>query len=113
LYFDKMISGYVSDYDNAEFSTNTSLDYYSVNKEDRYYWITAPMLVQVIDWFREKHKIIIEISTNWKNHKQIDGWDVFVGDLKLVSDSPTLFNGIHEDYYSALIYGIEESIKLI
>ena len=74
LYFDKMISGYLCDLsDNTDFSTNSSLDNFLVNKTDENYWITAPMKNQVIEWFRDNHKILIQPQPNSNEYKVI-GW---------------------------------------
>ena len=75
--------------------------------------INAPLYQQVIDWFRDKHKISIMVVPNWEHHKKMDGWDCFVDSLKLDMDSPTFFNGISEDYYSGLDWSIKEALKVI
>ena len=75
--------------------------------------ISAPLYQQVVDWFRDKHKISIMVVPNWEHHKKMDGWDCFVDSLKLDRDSPTFFNGISEDYYSGLDWSIREALKVI
>lgn len=112
LYFDKMICGYASDLENKDFSTNSSLDNYSVNKEDRYYWITAPMLVQVIDWLRVKHDIELGSPKNiifngGKRHFRVSIYKIAEKKGLLKELSP--FN----EYYEALNEAIKQALKLI
>lgn len=57
LYFNKLLSGYASDKD--ELTTNSRCDLYTINKERPHYWKTAPLIQQVVDWLKEKHKIYI------------------------------------------------------
>jgi hypothetical protein len=114
LYFDKMISGYLSDLsDNTDFSTNSNFDnHFLVNKTDANYWITAPMLVQVIDWLREKHSIELGSPKNiifngGKRHFRVSIYKIREkkGLLKELSG----FN----EYYEALNEAIKQAIKLI
>lgn len=111
LYFDKMISGYESDVSESnDFSTNTSLDNFDVNKKDKSnYWITAPLLTQVIDWFREKHNLYIEIRADYNDYTFcINSKDHNNKRLKELR-----MNFGFKEYYETLNKAIEESLKLI
>lgn len=113
LYFDKMICGYVSDLlEKNNFSTNSSLDGYSVNNIDENYWITAPTKQQVIDWFREKHFIDICIQLNLNHEYSAHIYKRFhsVNEGKDLKDFNTP-NG--SDYYLVKDKAIEEALKLI
>lgn len=66
----------------------------------------APLYQQVIDWFREKHDILIFVSA-YKKDKYI--YQLYSYDDKELSDiSEWIFT-----YYEALTKAIEEALKLI
>lgn len=73
--------------------------------------VSAPLYQQVVDWFREKHNLHIEINsmgfgyvgTHNNTPKPISSW----------SEDKRLFTEPFEDYYDALNKSIEEAIKLI
>lgn len=113
LYFDKMISGYASDLsERTDFSTNSDFDkYFLVNKTDENYWITAPMLVQVIDWLREKHNIELGSPKNiifngGKRHFRVSIYEIGETKKCLLQQ----LSGFNE-YYEALNTGIEQALK--
>jgi hypothetical protein len=99
LYFDKMICGYASDLsEKTDFSTNSDFDKnFLVNKTDKNYWITAPMKNQVIDWFRDNHKMLIQPQPNSNEYKVI-GWG---------------FGLLKESTLTDINQAIEQAIKLI
>jgi len=76
-------------------------------------WLT-PLYQQVIDWFREKHRIIISV-----NHKTIvkhSSFPVvkFMGTVNVVNKELKTFNTSElPDYYLALTKAIIEALKLI
>lgn len=68
--------------------------------------LPAPLLQQVIDWFREKHKVHISINEDFDNGK-------FLGYFGLISDK----NGFTEmntkiNYHEALTDAIEHVLKI-
>ena len=60
-YFDKMICGYEMDIDYSDFSTNSGLNNFDVNKDGTHYWVTRPTYEQVFEWFRNNFKLHKEI----------------------------------------------------
>ncbi|MBK7362647.1 MAG: hypothetical protein IPJ01_10165 [Micavibrio sp.] len=114
LYFDKMICGYVSDLsENTEFSTNSDLNRYDINKKEDTYWITAPMLVQVIDWLREKHNVELGSPKNiifngGKRHFRVSIYKIGETKKGLLQE----LSGFNE-YYEALNTAVEQALKLI
>jgi hypothetical protein len=75
------------------------------------YKTLAPLYQQVVDWFREKHKILIEVYP-------LDSWNNFVFKIT-VEDVMTPFTELryneqeHTDYYKALTNAMIEALKLI
>jgi len=73
--------------------------------------ICSPLYQQVVDWFREKHKIELS-TTSWKKESAIGGivWYYSVNDI----GKPCKFNCIdHETIYEALTGAINEAFKII
>lgn len=69
---------------------------------------TAPLYQDVVDWFREKHKIIIDVRTMWINKA--------IGLSEIDSFVPHCNHDIDEeykDYYEAFNRAIERAIELI
>lgn len=66
---------------------------------------SAPLYQQVIDWFREKHNISIEL--HWQQGSQ--GWSYCYG----YNAGDWFFPKETYKYYEALTKAIEEAIKLI
>ncbi len=75
--------------------------------------IKAPMYQQVIDWFRLKHNIIIQVSFRdiyYSNNKFKFIINIYCNNCK--SDFNIVDTGI-DDYYENLIDGITDALKLI
>lgn len=72
--------------------------------------ISCPLYQQVLDWFREKHKISISIISH-----DIDNiiFHVYQGNIFIESDDLENAEHNYEDYYKCLNQAIEEAIKLI
>lgn len=80
-----------------------------VKNSEMRYGFTSPLYQQVVDWFREKHLLVIEIriATNGR-------W--FYGIYKIVNDGvpkEMAINYYTKTYYEALTAAIEEALKLI
>ncbi len=74
----------------------------------------APLFQQMINWFRIKHDISIEVTVNWEHHRKFDGYEFFINDLSLKRDSPTVGGfEICETYETCIERAIEEALKLI
>lgn len=82
--------------------------------------LTSPMYQQIVDWFREKHKIQIKIIA-FTTESQVK-WYYECQDLTLVKSKHTkemVFKfkvpspNISNSYYEALNKAIEEAFKLI
>lgn len=63
----------------------------------------APLYQQTVDWFREKHKIHIEIS-----HRRDDEYAVYN-----LNDKGVFYRAICKGYYDSYNLAITESFKLI
>lgn len=70
-------------------------------------WLSAPLYQQVIDWFRDKHNVIISVEPR-KN-------GVFKGNREYFISGEWRSNYTEDymDYYGALTKAIEEALKLI
>lgn len=84
--------------DSASGSINTDLSDY----ED----CSAPLYQQVIDWFRNTHKIIIES----RPLNTLGWWDALIYNQEC---ERIYRDGGYKTYYEALTKAIEEAIKLI
>ncbi len=76
--------------------------------------VNAPLYQQVIDWFREKHKLHVEASwqtTNDEINHKVTYWSMISKEDDLGFDTKEYF-GLNS-YYEALDKAIEEAIKLI
>jgi hypothetical protein len=73
---------------------------------------TAPLYQQLLDWFREKYVIDVNIHLNMKNEYSAHIYKRFhsINEEKDFKDF-IVPNG--PDYYKVLIKGIEEAFKLI
>ena len=74
-----------------------------------YNYVTAPLYQQVVDWFREKHKVVIKIDVcelnciyAWVREQDSNNH------LKIKFDSDD-----HTDYYTCFNEAINEALKLI
>ncbi len=67
----------------------------------------APIYQQVVDWFRDKHKILIYVLTDYH-----DGVLLGYAGHTEVSDGITEYE-TEDTYYEALDKAIEEALKLI
>jgi len=73
-------------------------------------FVGAPLYQQVIDWFREKHNIYIEIKLGIRNNL------LYIGEIYTIRDtykSNIKLTNYFDSYYKALTEAIEETLKLI
>jgi len=73
--------------------------------------ITAPLYQQIVDWFRDKHNLMIEIGLEDSNL-----FDYIIGNMitkKVIKRNYLESNNLHKTYYEALEKAIEEAFKLI
>jgi membrane carboxypeptidase/penicillin-binding protein PbpC len=70
--------------------------------------LAAPLYQQIIDWFREKHEILIKVDPCELNIFYSWVKDCRDGTCRIKYDSP-----LTTDYYEALKKAIEEAFKLI
>lgn len=77
--------------------------------------ISAPLYQQVIDWFREKHKIFISINVSLNSIKFKKPELHFNMDILKNKQQPSFKSSRSEsvDYYEKLNEAIEEALKLI
>ncbi len=83
--------------------------YLIIQKDLDFKFILAPLYQQVIDWFREKHKIVIGIT--YLRDVEEDLWYFDIVEINKNYDTGTSID--YKTYYKALNAAIEESIKLI
>jgi predicted ATP-grasp superfamily ATP-dependent carboligase len=72
-------------------------------------FISAPLYQQVVDWFREKHKIVIYVGLY--DREDVNSWKYEItkyGEYKLMGMSKQF----PCTYYEALTKAIEEALKL-
>lgn len=83
--------------------------------------LAAPLYQQIIDWFRETHKITIEVRFMYKNGRNGIYWQYDIHKIIIplgVGDSSILSNGMltneeYSFYYDALNEAIKEAFKQI
>jgi hypothetical protein len=100
--FDEECMGYYNG-ENLQIIALVPLSSLNINNKN----IDAPLYQQVIDWFREKHKIHITID-NW------NGWCYTIEDVPFTKSlvDGTL-NYPSSIYYEAMNAAITEALKLI
>lgn len=85
-----------------------------IYRKDNYPCVLAPMYQQVIDWFRLKYNLHIEIQID-KTCEPKYCYEIYhykdFGNWKLVSKRPEMF--LHLNYYDNLNEAIKEAITLI
>ncbi len=81
------------------------------NNEIPEHYVSAPLYQQLVDWFREKHNLLILVSNVNKPEIGMYGYDIH----RLPSGVITMWNKEQsvKTYYEALNKSIEESFKLI
>ena len=98
------------------FSLERPIDYNSTVIEskilDKFYpFYSAPLWQQVIDWFREDHKLEVSIKS-WKNEG--DGKIIYVYSVKELGKPSTFrFDVKSEDYYEIVEKAILKALELI
>lgn len=77
--------------------------------------ILAPVYQQVIDWLREEHNIEINVNNYYRNSKNYKPeYQIYInGQQQSIEYSSSSSVVLYANYYAALNYGIEESLKLI
>lgn len=73
----------------------------------------APTYQQVVDWFRKKHKIHIEIYSDDSTGDLRYHYALCLPRIKTYEVNKTRYNYLHVDYYSALNEAIWQALKLI
>ena len=101
-----VIASYKSEFKNDIYPTK----YWSEDNRNSM-WIegiiSAPLYQQVIDWFREKHNLHIEVRRN------LDGWAYNIIEFSKGNKCIISKPNETEDYYQELKTAIEEALKLI
>lgn len=93
---------------NAVFKSNHS-----------YYKHTAILYQQVIDWFREKHGMHLDVTFREVNGNKIEGINSVYFDIEIYKlsggDATKIykFSEYSDNYYESLNKAIEESLKII
>lgn len=96
-------SGYLSD---TNFEVNSDLN------DATGYWVAAPLYQQIVDWFREKHDIFIDIRRAYWRDNDVEYNDFIYPPKSNVHLDITLGNEF-PTYYEALDNAIKEALKLI
>ena len=137
---ENILQGDKTDY-RKKFNINVSdlEDDYIING-DKDYYISAPLYQQVVDWFRNKHDILISVESTFAagnkyetkysfiitgaNNRSSSGSDNYINVTTSNHAMCSRIGGNHSkhitlpyfattDYYEALTKAIEEAIKLI
>lgn len=96
-------------------------DYYSIrkpcmNRSNKPDYPAAPLYQQLVDWFREKHRLYVEVS--WQttddevNHKVTLWWMITKEDYNDKEGWPKESFG-HQTYYGALTAALTKAFELI
>lgn len=84
-------------------------------------YILAPLYQQVVDWFREKHRIIIRHDQHVDSWGTYDPLEKYFQFALIKVDGNGCSNAFHskdrgksfDSYYEAFDFAIEEALKLI
>ena len=78
-------------------------------------YLFAPLYQQVVDWFREKHDIIIEVQLDCTSYIKFCISVVKFREVSVFTSAPIAPRkwGLYRNYYEALTVAIEEALKLI
>jgi len=109
----KCLAGYSKD--SKLVFVSTIINYY-INE-----YIPAPMYQQVTEWFRDKHKLHLDINHFVGNQEDEIFWDYSISKIGTDVDDKGYWkplidfdsNRDYNSYYEALNKAIEESLKLI
>lgn len=106
--FDESCIAWFNDDRNIIFYPLLKGDSLGVRQQDLHYThLLAPLYQQIVDWFREKHKICITVQ-------QFDKW---FADIEDIPFTKALIDGRENygfnNYYEALNKAITEAFKLI
>lgn len=104
-YFHKELTFYTNEDDeySGECVELTAYKNESLNHFDVKNTVSAPLYQQLVDWFREKHSLSVEVSEWSKN---------FSGKVKPIGKS-LKFQSADKSYYEALESVLTEAFKLI
>jgi hypothetical protein len=78
------------------------------------YCTSIPTYFEVADWFRDKHKLSLEIESTWSNDKkeavEYRPWvTINRMDIDVIDDDEVYF----DDYYKAFEVCVEDALELI
>jgi len=102
--------------DSPEFRFRYNTQGHPINYNDGSYgrFISAPMYQQVVDWFRDVHKIIIVIDFYNNGDEWLDTtYDIRISEFKHFKTHDTFVGGESKNYYDVFNTAIEEALKLI
>lgn len=88
---------------------NSKLSEFTFGDEKRPQYIACPMYTQVVDWFREKHKVYVGVQLTGNSFKQ----EYLPYTINKLNPNNTLYFNPCKDYYEALTKSIEEALTLI
>lgn len=105
-------------------SKNLVIDGINSSNKDIFFFqperTTAPLYSQLVDWFREKHNILINVICYTKRFKEEMGmkeqydWGVLIDKPNItIQEENKASSGYESDYYIALNKAIQEAFKLI
>ena len=110
--FDEKCLGYINQEGKTYLFDFMLLDQYGLESNEEYEGILSPLYQQVIDWFREEHRLFITIIDGDKRNDNIFYW-FQVYDLNKQSAVVAVLDQEYKTYYEALDKAIEEALKLI
>ncbi len=97
-------------YDTGRLSTDLIISLEDKQLTNEFVNCSAPLYQQIVDWFREKHKIHIHVS-HWT--EQPVGDEIWTDCYQNFINGDALDVSIFKSYYEALKKAIEEAFKQI
>lgn len=88
------------------------LSEYSIQSDER---TLAPLYQQVVDWFREKHNLVLDVYQEFNDVDAYTGfWAVDISELRKYRKPHIVeIEETYADYYEAWNKAIEEALKVI
>ena len=116
LFLDKELSQLAKDkgFDDECLASHNSIHGFVLGNEQFTSNQPAPLYQQIIDWFREKHKIIIVIDFYNDGNEWLDTrFKIKISEFKHFKTHDSFVLNEINSYYEALDKAIEEAFKLI
>lgn len=80
------------------------------------HFISAPLYIQIVDWFRNEHKLVLDVFQQFDEVelKYTGKWEVDISRLGQYEQPHVIVvNEVYDDYYEAWNRGIKEILNYI